>query len=165
MSTYEKEMQITEAILDQAESDAPKSGYDTTNLYGVRLDPPVDPENIGLDGYILEDGIPPNGAAFTSGIAFPLAPVKGQYCLRTDYLPKRLFRYDGSRWIKVEDERRMTMSNLGASDVGVGDRFEGKDARATQKATFVNNDNQSVINNEVVKEKQSLSKALRPKAD
>jgi hypothetical protein len=30
MSTYEKEMQITQAVLDQAETDAPKSGYDTS---------------------------------------------------------------------------------------------------------------------------------------
>jgi hypothetical protein len=59
----------------------------------------------------------------------------------------------------------MTMNNLGASDVGTGDRFVGKDVRQTQKASFVNNPNQTTINGKVVKEKQSLSKALRPEAD
>jgi hypothetical protein len=211
-STYEKEMQITQAILDQAEADAPKSGYDTTKFYTVQRDadgrvelitsdtteldaslqtqatdengnPLVDeqgnpvyvgntaatvfrnPEYSDYDGYLVGDGIPPNGAAFTAGIAFPLQPVDGQYHLRTDYLPKRLFRFNGSRWVKMEDNVRMTMSNLGASDTGPGDRFEGKDVRLTQKTSFINNDNQSRIDGKNVKEKQSLSKALRPQAD
>ena len=33
--------------------------------------------------------------------------------MRTDFLPNRLFRYDGVRWVKVEDALRMTMSNTG----------------------------------------------------
>ena len=57
------------------------------------------------------------------------------------------------------------MSNLGASDTASGARFEGKDVRQTQKTSFINNTNQSVINGKTVKEKQSLSKALRPEAD
>jgi hypothetical protein len=59
----------------------------------------------------------------------------------------------------------MTMNNLGESDVGTGDRFAGKDVKQTQKASFVNNPNQTTIYGKVVKEKQSLSKALRPEAD
>jgi hypothetical protein len=57
------------------------------------------------------------------------------------------------------------MSNLGASDTGVGGQFEGKDVRLTQKTSFINNDNSAVIDGRTVQEKQSLSKALRPKAD
>jgi hypothetical protein len=57
------------------------------------------------------------------------------------------------------------MNNLGESDVGTGDRFVGKDVRRTQKADFVNNTNATTINGKVVKERQSLSKALRPEAD
>jgi hypothetical protein len=59
----------------------------------------------------------------------------------------------------------MTMNNLGPSDVGVGDQFEGKDVRQTQKAGFINNTNTDIINGNTVKERQSLSKALRPEAD
>ena len=59
----------------------------------------------------------------------------------------------------------MTMSNLGPSDVGVGDEFEGKDVRQTQKAGFINNTNTANIDGHTVKERQSLSKALRPEAD
>jgi hypothetical protein len=158
-------MQITEAILDQADADSPKNGYDTTNLFALRYDPDVSADTNGLEGYLLEDGIPNNGEAFTAGISFPVAPVEGQHHLRTDYLPKRLFRYNGSRWVKVEDVKRMTMNNLGASDVGTTDRFAGRDVRETQKSSFINNTNSATIDNRVVQEKQAISKALKPKAD
>lgn len=212
VSTYEKEMQITQAILDQAEADAPKSGFDTSKYYHVRRGKDEQPEivsadnthidatvqtqatdadgnllfddngdpiyvgstasttNVSVDaklypGYLVEDALPPNGVAFTAGIAFPTGPVEGQYCLRKDYMPNRLFRFDGRRWIKIEDELRHTLTNLGESDVGPGDRYEGRDNRQTQKTTFINNTGETTVNGKTVKEKQSLSKALRPKAD
>jgi hypothetical protein len=215
MSTYEKEMQITQAVLDQAETDAPKSGYDTSRYYHLQkdtegnaelvtvdsdlvaqysadrgepaldengdpvLDENGDPVYAGVnastlnqtmdgkyyDGYITEDGIPANGAPFSAGIAFPINPTLGQYCLRKDYLPNRLFRFNGTRWTKIEDVARMTMNNLGTDDVVSGQRFEGKDVRQTQKTSFINNDTTAKIDGRTVKEKQGLSKALRPKAD
>ena len=119
----------------------------------------------GYNGYLTGDGIPPNGAPFTSGIAFPGAAVEGQYHLRTDYSPNRLFRFNGKRWVKVEDAVRMTKTNLGESDVGAGDIFEGRDVRQTQKTTFINNTRVNTIDGKQVKERQSLSKALRPEAD
>ena len=66
-------------------------------------------------------------------------------------MPNRLFRYDNSRWIKVEDGVRMTLSNT--------------DTRSTLKTGFINNSTTSNIGGESVVEKQSLSKALKPKAD
>jgi hypothetical protein len=216
MSTYEKEMQITQAVLNQAESDAPRSGYDTSKFYTVRKDTDGNAELVTVDndvidsysadrttqatdadgnllfeadgvtpmyvgvtassmlksadekyynGYITQDGLPPNGAPFTAGIAFPVNPTEGQFCLRKDYMPNRLFRFNGSRWVKVEDIARMTMSNLGASDTGTGDVFDGKDVRQTQKTSFINNEATAKIDGRTVQEKQSLSKALRPKAD
>ena len=35
LSTYEKEMQISNAVVAQAEADAPKSGYDISHYYTV----------------------------------------------------------------------------------------------------------------------------------
>jgi hypothetical protein len=43
--------------------------------------------------------------------------------------------------------------------------FEGKDIRQTLKTTFINNTLVDTIDGKSVKEKQSLSKALRPQAD
>jgi len=208
MSTYEKEMQITEAVLNQAEEDAPKSGYDTQRFYTLQTDtdgkaelvsadldtqliPSTDangdpilddngdqvymsytadtvymsPEASGYNGYLTDDAIPENGAPFSSGISFPINPVEGQFALRTDYLPNRLFRFNGARWVKIEDDVRMTMSNLGPSDVESGARFEGKDSRQTQKSSFINNPTENTISGKTVKERQSLSQALKPKAD
>ena len=213
LSTYNKEMEITKAVLDQAEADAPRSGFDVSKYWTLQryddgtaelatvdddkfvtvdaetqatdengnllFDNNGDPiyvgqtassvsmpaEGDGYVGYLTADGLPPNGAPFSAGIAFPLNPTVGQFCLRNDYMPHRLFRFDGSRWRKFEDNVRMTLNNLGASDVGPGNTFEGKEVRQTQKTTFINNPTVSEIDGHQVKEKQSLSKALRPQAD
>ena len=177
LSTYEKEMQINNAVVAQAEADAPKSGYNTKQFYTLQVDkfgkPELvttdtntldisqqnlladrvnqTPERSGYDGYLLGDGIAPNGESFGHGSSFPLNQIKGDYFLRTDFMPNRLFRYDGQRWAKQEDSVRLTMSNT--------------DTRNTQKGTFVNNTNTNTIGGESVKERQPLSKALKPKAD
>jgi hypothetical protein len=102
-------------------------------------------------GYMTGDGIPPNGALFTSGESFPIANVRGQFHLRTDYFPNRLFRWNGTHWTKYEENVRMTMTNT--SD------------RKTLKTSFINNTNTATIAGEVIVERQALSKALKPKAD
>jgi hypothetical protein len=157
LSTYNKEIAINNAVIAEAESDAPLSGYETSHFYTLAVDPVTgkaavstvdDTANIatsqqiseiskppirdGYTGYLLEDGIPPNGPLsgttnqFGFGIQFPRSPVTGDTFLRTDYLPNRLFRWDGVRWTKQEDNVRMTMSN---SD----------DNRQTQLTGFINN--------------------------
>ncbi len=177
LSTYESEMQINDAIISQAEADAPKSGYDTSHFFTLQVDEDGRPELVtadldtmdastinefadrinqtpereGYTGYLVGDGIAPNGEAFGSGISFPLSSIKGDYFLRVDMFPNRLFRYDGTRWVKMEDNVRMTMTN--SSD------------RKTQKGTFVNNTNTNEIAGDTVQERQSISQALRPKAD
>ena len=44
-------------------------------------------------------------------LVFLLSQVEGDYFLRVDMLPNRLFRYDGRRWVKMEDNVRMTLTN------------------------------------------------------
>ena len=179
LSTYEKEMQINNAVIAQAEADAPKSGYNTQHLYTLQVDDTgkpelatVDtneidashaganfdasrldqtPEREGYKGYLIGDGIAPNGEAFGHGISFPTQSVEGDYFLRTDYMPNRLFRYDSQRWVKMEDNVRMSMTN--------------SNTRQTHKTGFINNTASSTIGGETVEERQSLSKALKPKAD
>jgi len=179
LSTYEKEMQINNAIISQAEADADMSGYDTTNFYTLQVDenniPEVvradqddidasiasgnldasrvyqTPDRNGYQGYLIGDGIAPNGEAFGSGISFPTSSVEGDYFLRVDMFPNRLFRYNGSMWVKMEEKVRMTLSNT--------------DTKQTQKGSFINNTNTDTIGGETTTERQSISKALRPKAD
>lgn len=194
ISTYKKSIDINNQIIEQAQQDAPLSGYDNNNLFVI----PPDEEGLvdyaaasdansdasmDLDaklqaGYVLNtpkdkiyigvtsgDGIPPNGVAFGSGIAFPSDPAKGQFYLRTDYLPNVLYRYNGKRWVMYEQGVRMTMNQFGNQDVAVGTHFEGYAIKQTQMGTFVNNASTSTISGKVVTERQALSRALKPKAD
>jgi hypothetical protein len=177
MSMYQTAISVNDQIIAQAEEDATLSGYDTQHLYTVpMLDGLVDLKEVNggmvlqtptsnyYVGYLTGDGIPPNGHPFGSGIVFPNSPTEGQYFLRTDYLPNRLFRFSGSSWIKYEDNVRMTLNNFGTDDVTQG-TFAGKMVRKTQKTSFINNTNTATIAGAVVEERQMLSKVLRPKAD
>jgi hypothetical protein len=188
ISTYEKNLEINNQIIAQAQEDVGKSGYDTqqffviptreTGLVDVADTSSVDDDasitDEALDasivlrspnkdiyvGYLTGDGVPPNGKPFGHGITFPNDPTKGQFYLRTDYLPNRLFRYDGTHWIKFEDNVRMTVNNQGETQTA-----DPTKVRKTQKGGFVNNTNTATIAGDAVQERQALSKALKPKAD
>ena len=176
MSTYQTYMDINESVVAQAEIDVPMSGYDTSTIFddptGSSSTETITADNTIIDadnskqsadegnpspvskpeGYLTGDGTAPNQLACGAGIAFPIGPMTGDYFLRMDYLPNRLFRYDGARWLKVEDAVR---TNLTPGNTNL-----------TQKSGYVNNTNVFTdrSGNEH-NERQSLSKALRPKAD
>jgi hypothetical protein len=59
----------------------------------------------------------------------------------------------------------MTLNNTGNEDTATGAHYAGKAVRQTQKGTFINNASTSTVAGKVIKEKQALSKALRPQAD
>jgi hypothetical protein len=160
LSTYEKEMQINDAVINQAEADAGKSGYDTSHYYSLEVKSDsegsdvqvtkvdnetvtVPPSKLGYDGYLLGDELAPNGETFGHGIQFPATASEGDYFLRTDFMPKRLFRFNGTNWIKMHDVQRMTMTNT--------------DTRATQKTSFINNNNY-VYNEKVASQDVILTK-------
>ena len=177
LSTFEREMQINDAVIAQAEENLPQAGYNTKHFYTISVDEKgevtivtVDdtrrltadfdidvstmiepaPES-GYKGYLVGAGVPPNGAPFGTGIGFPANSSVGSYFLRTDFVPNRLFRYNGNSWRKVEDAVRTTTTPTTSRD--------------TLKGSFVNNSTVNTINGEQVIERQSLSKALKPKAD
>jgi len=186
LSEYQKSIDINNQVILQAEEDVPKSGYETKHLYVIPTDAVTglvdvkdasETVNITEDsfdasavlstpsknyyvGYLTGDGIPPNGSPYNFGITFPSNPVEGEFFLRTDYLPNRMYRYNGTHWIKFEDNVRMTTSMLGETQTNNPALIRQK-----LKASFVNNENTSTIAGEVVKEKQALSKALKPRAD
>ena len=171
--------EINDAIIKEAEYNVPYSGYDTSYLYvkpfledgtpaetrGTQADNgsvTADTDEITADsgilspdytipGYLVGDGQTPNGLPVASGIAFPTNPLIGDYALRTDYLPNRLFRWDGARWVKIEDAQRVSLTP-GPNNT-------------TSRSSFVNNTETFNNNTGNVTVRQSLSKALRPKAD
>ncbi len=187
---------INDAIVEQAETDVPQSGYDTSDFYVVPIDEdgevrepynlrasmtllpgtttPITADNTSLNAdaigtspeeniaggaipgtYIIGDGLAPNGYPAPEVIDFPLDAIIGDYVLRIDYLPNRLFRYDGKHWIKMEDDQRSPQT---------------ADDRETQLACFQNNENTSSGSAGdncfgSTEERQALSQILRPKPD
>ena len=145
MSTYKTEMAINNAVVAEAESYVKSSGYDTRQFYTLATDGSgtvsllradvsmIDttsllsgldagavynsPTREGYSGYLLGDGLPPNGGIFGFGINFPNTPQQGDFYLRTDFLPNRLFRYDSNKWSMYEDSVRMTLTNTDFDEI------------------------------------------------
>jgi len=107
------------------------------------------PRSFGyLVGYLTGEEEAPNGEPFGSGIAFPVNAKIGDYFLRLDYLPQKLFRFDGKRWSEISRNVR-TEPGLVPED-------------ASQLSTFINNDNVvPVSDGSDIPSRQSLSKFLR----
>jgi hypothetical protein len=217
ISSFNVNMEINQKIIEQAELDAPLSGYDTESLWMVPVDKfgklmlqdasgvdidasqfyvkitfddgttkyhhkdwkgpqdkdtpqwvePPTTENLELYGipiidasivlksprqnyylgYLVGDTIPPNGYPVKGmGAQFPDVAVEGNFFIRTDFMPSRLFRFDGSKWTVFEDNVRMTMTNT--SD------------RRTLKTSFINNKNKTRIGNKEIDERQPISRPL-----
>lgn len=154
LSSRTKELQINLAVINQAEIDTPLSGFETRQFYTLAVDPltgqPIietadettldasvasylasensgRPLRTGYTGYLVGDGFPVNGYDFGIGVQFPAHAGPDDYFLRIDFMPNRLFRFDGtlSAWVKIEDAVRMSMTN--------------NDTRQTLKSSFINN--------------------------
>ena len=177
MSTFNREKTINDQVVKQAEEDAPKSGFNYKQYYVAPIDERgnIRTDNVNTTttstssdktvnavidspasshyGFYLDgDGVAPNGHPAGFGISFPNSNIdKGDYFLRTDFLPNRLFRFDGTRWVKIEDSVRITTTN--------------NDSRANYKTGFVNNSSSDTINGLTTNQRQSLTNALKPKAD
>ena len=99
----------------------------------------------------------------TPGISFPSNPQDGDFALRLDYYPNRLFRYNGARWVKYEDDVR---TNLTPGDITKTITGYGNVQSQTQRSSFVNNTNETNTEDRgKIPERQSLSKLLKPQAD
>jgi hypothetical protein len=181
-STRPRDLEINDAILTQAQLEVPLSGYDTVKFYIFPTNPdgsPGDPAGVTADettvtidetgvnsagapqtpradgytlGYLTGDGIAPNGLPVTPGVSFPPNPRDGDYALRLDYFPNRLFRFNGKRWIRIEDSVRTDLTNGPQNN--------------TLRSSFVNNTyTVRTTDQGNIPSRQSLSELLKPRAD
>jgi hypothetical protein len=176
-STRNKDLALNDALLVQANVDVPLSGYDNTKFYilptengqpagsgltaddgsatvdGTQGGQGVTPKGFGYTlGYLTGDDVAPNGLPVTPGVSFPSNPVAGDYALRLDYYPNRLFRYSGTTWNKIEDNVRTPL------DWGL--------SNGTQRSSFVNNPYTTRTTDQGnIPSRQSLSQILKPLAD
>ena len=177
-STRNKDLAINDALLIQANVDVPLSGYDNVSFYilptsadgapgwegltagaknatvdSTQTGEGTTPESFGYTmGYLTGDEKAPNSLPVTPGVAFPFNPVTGDYCLRLDYFPNRLFRYDGKAWVAISDSVR-TELDWGESNL-------------SQRSSFVNNKYTVGTSDQGnIPSRQSLSQLLKPQAD
>jgi len=124
---------------------------DSTNVNADAIG--VTPRGDGYTaGYLSGDGIAPNGLPVTPGISFPINAQEGDYALRLDYFPNRLFRFSGRRWIKIEDAVRTNLT-------------PGPDNK-TLRSSFVNNTATTpTADRGPIPQRQGLSNILKPEAD
>jgi hypothetical protein len=177
-STRPKDLAINDAILTQAYEDVPLSGYDNVKFFILPTGPNGEPGGAGItadntnptvdstqtgegitpngfgyaQGYLTGSTHAPNGLPVTPGVQFPPAPVLGDYCLRLDYFPNRLFRFDGRIWVAISDNVRTDLDYATQA--------------LTQRASFVNNTYTVPTTDQGnIPSRQSLSEILEPQPD
>lgn len=150
-------LDLNQSVVDQAEVEVAKSGYDTTPFWippmkdGDKMSTPLAPDaspEEKVHGYLTGDVVAPNSKPVTTATSFPGNPTVGQFVLRTDFVPNRMFRWDGRKWVKVQDVQRTSLTN------GLGH---------TQRDSFINNQSTFTANDgSTVASKQSLNDILKP---
>lgn len=156
-----KIIDITDEIVIEAQKNAffdPKF-FESANLY-IYLDPNTNYPIIGSN-YFSGDGAPPNlstdnadnlvpaGPLVGAGISFPPGMTDGQYYLRIDYYPERLFQKQGNcfKLIEVNVLKAWTAYNRVLD-------------------TFIDNNVDTVLSDgTIIPEKQAISQVVKQKVD
>ena len=141
---------ITDAIVAEAEQNAffdPKF-FESANLY-IYIDPNTNYPVIG-SYYFAGDGEPPNGGPLVgAGISFPTGMTDGQYYLRIDYYPERLFQKQGNVYKLIEEN---VLKNWTAYNRVLD--------------TFIDNNRDTIMSDgTIVPEKTAVSEVVKQKVD
>ena len=150
LNLFCKILDITDKNVAEAEKYAffdPKF-FESANLY-IYIDPETNYPVIGSN-YFSGDGEPPNGGPLLgAGVAFPPGMQDGEYYLRLDYYPERLFQKQGNcyKLIEVDVLKSWTAYNR------ILDQF------------FDNNRDTVLPDGTVIPEKQAISQVVKQKVD
>lgn len=142
ISTYKSEFNISDLIIGEAQTQDPDGTMDTDHLFGY--------SHPTAGGVVNNNNVWDYGEPMSEGDSFPTSPQEGQWFLRTDFVPNRLFVRRGSKW-----ERRY-------------DNIPGKtwEERTYNASTFIFDKEQtSVVGNEEFNTKQPLSQVIKPRPD
>lgn len=142
------------SITDQNVAEAEKYAFfdpkffESANLY-IYIEPETGYPVIGSN-YYSGDGAPPNGGPLVgAGITFPPNMQDGQYYLRLDYYPERLFQKQGNcfRLIEVDVLKSWTAYNRVLD-------------------TFIDNNRDTLLpDGTIIPEKQAVSQVVKQKVD
>ena len=133
LSSYATEINISESIIKSAEIADPLGMPLIDHLFGTDQ----------------EDDSYQHGETLDAGDQFPSNPNDGDYFVRNDFQPERLFVFRGSRWQRLYDmENENTWSD-----------------RTYNASQFIENNNTTIVDNQEFPERQALSKVIKPKSD
>ncbi len=134
LSSYKTELNISNAIVKSAEQADPLGLPLVEHLFGVDSNTPEEYTH---------------GEVLQTGDQFPVNPSEGEYFVRNDFTPNRLFVRRGNKWHRLYDN----VTDQTWSD------------RTYNASQFINNDATTIVDNTEVPEKQALSKVIKPKSD
>ena len=145
ISDFRDQIGISDAIVEQADSEVPLRNFETAHFFVV----PGDEDGTQYPWIFAGDGEPPNGAVKAeSGTSFPSEPEDGTWFLHTGQEPNVLYQRNGGTWLRKEVDLRKKWS-----------------AAHRILSTFINNKNITNVGGEKFAEKQPLSKVVKPRAD
>ena len=142
ISSYKKELDISNAIVDAAEEADPAGKPLVDHLFG----------GVNMAGRVSDDNDTWNyGETLNSGNSFPQGSAEGDYFVRTDFQPNRLFVRRGSKWHRLYDNvTAQTWSNK---------TYNAEPFINNKDTTYINDDGQEQS------ERQELSQVILPKPD
>jgi hypothetical protein len=148
LNRYCKILGITDEIIQEAEDNVcfdPKY-FETAHLW-ITLDENDYP---CVEYWAGGDGVPPNGAPLVGmGTQFPEDMNDGEYFLRLDFEPDRLFQKQGNCYVRIEDDLRKVWT-----------------AYNRRLDTYIDNINETVLDDgTTVREKQSISEVIPQRED
>ena len=145
LSTANRDLERNDSVLEKAEQDVPNRNFETRQIYVVQ----DDEFGTQYPWVFAGDGIPPNNSKLAdAGTQFPSSPNEGDYFLRTDYEPSRLFQRFGTNWRFVEINYRKTWN---------------KANRILEN--HINNEETFKENGNTIEQRQPISKAVKPKSN
>jgi len=136
LSTYDKEIDIRDAVVESAAINDPLGG--TTQL---------------ID-HLYNFNKTENDDFWTSGVVqsgdtFPANPNQNDYYIRTDFQPARLFAYRQTKWVRLYDN--------------VGDQTWSD--RTFNASTYINNPATDIDKTSEYSSRQSITDAVKPRDD
>jgi len=103
-----------DAVVAQGDSDVPTKNLNSDSLYIAPNGTALNTDTLRQWSFNNAGLIPNTNTLAPSGTRFPLNPLEGDWFLRTDYQPSRLFQRDVDRWCvrqEVWRDRPWTQAN------------------------------------------------------